>query len=93
MYHRRRSQMYTRRRPQHRLDSRWYDLYDLNQYARQRSQVQSQILAFQSQLQDTRQSIVNFGSMSGNAGQQSSINYNIQTSNTPWGYAEWDFYR
>lgn len=42
------------------------------------AQLQSQIQAFQSQLQETRQGMVNFGTMAGNAGQQSSTSNNVR---------------
>jgi hypothetical protein len=42
------------------------------------AQLQSQIQAFQSQLQETRQGLVNFGTMAGNAGQQSSTSNNVR---------------
>jgi hypothetical protein len=38
----------------------------------------SQLNAFQSQLQETRQGMVNFGTMAGNAGQQSSTSNNVR---------------
>jgi hypothetical protein len=40
--------------------------------------VASQLNAFQSQLQETRQGMVNFGTMAGNAGQQSSTSNNVR---------------
>jgi len=42
------------------------------------AQLQSQIQAFQSQLQETRQGMVNFGTMTGQAGQQSSTSNNVR---------------
>jgi hypothetical protein len=42
------------------------------------AQLQSQIQAFQSQLQETRQGMVNFGTMSGQSGQQSSTSNNVR---------------
>jgi hypothetical protein len=48
------------------------------QFAGQWAQLQSQIQAFQSQLQETRQGMVNFGTMSGNSGQQSSTSNNVR---------------
>jgi hypothetical protein len=47
-------------------------------YQGQWAQLQSQIQAFQSQLQETRQGMVNFGSMAGNAGQQTSTSNNVR---------------
>lgn len=43
----------------------WRHLADQNQFAGQWAAVQSQLQAFNSQLQDTRQGMVNFGSMAG----------------------------
>jgi hypothetical protein len=60
---------------------RWIDgRFDQNQsqFAGQWAQLQSQIQAFQSQLQETRQGLVNFGTMAGNAGQQSSTSNNVR---------------
>ena len=60
---------------------RWMDgRFDQNQaqFAGQWAQLQSQIQAFQSQLQETRQGMVNFGTMAGNAGQQSSTSNNVR---------------
>ena len=60
---------------------RWLDgRFDQNQaqFAGQWAQLQSQIQAFQSQLQETRQGMVNFGSMAGNAGQQTSTSNNVR---------------
>ena len=60
---------------------RWYDgRFDQTQaqFAGQWAQLQSQIQAFQSQLQETRQGMVNFGSMAGNAGQQTSTSNNVR---------------
>ena len=48
---------------------RWYD----SQYQGQWAQLQSQVQAFQSQLQETRQGMVNFGTMAG-VGQTSTSN-------------------
>jgi hypothetical protein len=48
------------------------------QYAGQWAQLQNQVQAFQSQLQETRQGLVNFGTMAGNAGQQSSTSNNVR---------------
>jgi len=55
---------------------RWLDgRFDMNQaqFAGQWAQLQSQIQAFQSQLQETRQGMVNFGTMAG-VGQSSTSN-------------------
>jgi hypothetical protein len=47
-------------------------------YQGQWAQLQSQVQAFQSQLQETRQGMVNFGTMSGQAGQQTSTSNNVR---------------
>jgi len=57
-------------------DSRWDQIQ--SQYAGQWAQLQNQVQAFQSQLQETRQGLVNFGTMAGNAGQQSSTSNNVR---------------
>lgn len=60
---------------------KWYDgKFDMVQagFQGQWAQLQSQIQAFQSQLQDTRQGMVNFGSMAGNSGQQTSTSNNVR---------------
>jgi hypothetical protein len=49
-----------------------------NQYAGQWAQLQNQVQAFQSQLQETRQGLVNFGTMAGAAGQQTSTSNNVR---------------
>ena len=51
----------------------WRHRADQNQYQGQWAQLQSQIQAFQSQLQETRQGMVNFGTMAG-VGQSSTSN-------------------
>jgi hypothetical protein len=56
----------------------WRHTADQNQFAGQWAAVQSQLQAFASQLQETRQGIYNFGSMAGNAGQQSSTSNNVR---------------
>jgi hypothetical protein len=56
----------------------WRDQADQNQFAGQWAALQSQIQAFASQLQDTRQGMVNFGSMSGQSGQQTSTSNNVR---------------
>jgi hypothetical protein len=56
----------------------WRHSAEQNQFAGQWAALQSQIQAFASQLQDTRQGLVNFGSMNGNAGQQSSTSNNVR---------------
>lgn len=56
----------------------WRHRADQSQFAGQWAQLQSQIQAFQSQLQETRQGLVNFGSMNGNAGQQTSTSNNVR---------------
>lgn len=56
----------------------WRNLADQNQYGSQFAQLQTQIQAFASQLQETRQGMVNFGTMAGNAGQQSSTSNNVR---------------
>jgi hypothetical protein len=56
----------------------WRHYADQSQFAAQWAQLQSQVQAFQSQLQETRQGLVNFGSMNGNAGQQSSTSNNVR---------------
>ena len=48
------------------------------QFAALSSQVNSQVNALNSQLAETRQGLVNFGSMNGNAGQQSSTSNNVR---------------
>lgn len=56
-------------------DSRyWQGLHGQSQF----SSVASQLQAFQSQLQETRQGMVNFGTMSGAAGQQTSTANNVR---------------
>jgi hypothetical protein len=60
---------------------RYYDSrFDMVQagFQGQWAQLQSQIQAFQSQLQETRQGMVNFGTMSGQSGQQSSTSNNVR---------------
>jgi hypothetical protein len=60
---------------------RWLDgRFDQNQsqFAGQWAQLQSQIQAFQSQLQETRQGLVNFGTMDRGAGTQSSTSNNVR---------------
>jgi len=56
----------------------WRHRADQSQYGAQWAQLQSQVQAFQSQLQETRQGLVNFGTMAGNAGQQSSTSNNVK---------------
>lgn len=51
----------------------WRGVADQNQFQGQWAQLQSQIQAFQSQLQETRQGMVNFGTMAG-VGQSSTSN-------------------
>ena len=51
----------------------WRHLADAGQYQGQWAQLQSQVQAFQSQLQETRQGMVNFGTMAG-VGQTSTSN-------------------
>jgi hypothetical protein len=48
------------------------------QFAALSSQLNSQVNALNSQLTETRQGLVNFGSMTGNAGQQSSTSNNVR---------------
>ena len=48
------------------------------QFAALSSQVNSQLNALNSQLTETRQGLVNFGTMAGNAGQQSSTSNNVR---------------
>ena len=48
------------------------------QFAGQWAQLQNQVQAFQSQLQETRQGMVNFGTMSGQSGQQTSTSNNVR---------------
>jgi hypothetical protein len=57
-------------------DARWGQVQ--NQWAAQSAMLQNQIQAFASQLQETRQGLVNFGTMAGNAGQQSSTSNNVR---------------
>ena len=60
---------------------RWMDSrFDQSQaqFAGQWAQLQNQVQAFQSQLQETRQGMVNFGTMSGQSGQQSSTSNNVR---------------
>jgi hypothetical protein len=52
----------------------WRHGYDNAQW----NALQSNLNAFQSQLQETRQGMVNFGTMSGNSGQQSSTSNNVR---------------
>jgi hypothetical protein len=64
-----------------RYHDRWYDSrFDQvqTQFAGQWAQLQNQVQAFQSQLQETRQGMVNFGTMAGNSGQQSSTSNNVR---------------
>lgn len=56
----------------------WRHHADHAQFQGQWAHLQSQIQAFQSQLQETRQGLVNFGTMAGNAGQQSSTSNNVR---------------
>ena len=56
----------------------WRHAADQNQYQGQWAAVQSQLQAFASQLQETRQGMVNFGTMSGQSGQQSSTSNNVR---------------
>jgi hypothetical protein len=51
----------------------WRGLYDTNQFQGQWAALNSQLQAFQSQLQETRQGMVNFGTMAG-VGQSSTSN-------------------
>jgi hypothetical protein len=58
-------------------DRRHYrHLADQNQFQGQWAALQNQIQAFASQLQETRQGVTNFGSMTGNAGRQTSTSNN-----------------
>ena len=57
-------------------DTRWDQLQ--TQFAGQWAQLQNQVQAFQSQLQETRQGMVNFGTMSGQSGQQTSTSNNVR---------------
>lgn len=52
----------------------WHRHADNSQWAA----LSSQLNAFQSQLQETRQGMVNFGTMAGNAGQQTSTSNNVR---------------
>ena len=54
----------------------WHDRADFNHSQGQWAALQSQLQAFGSQLQETRQGINNFGTMSGGAGQQTSTSNN-----------------
>jgi ubiquinone biosynthesis protein UbiJ len=56
----------------------WRDYGSQNQYAAQFAQLQSQMQNFNSQLADTRQGMVNFGTMAGNSGQQTSTANNVR---------------
>lgn len=56
----------------------WRHAADQNQFAGQWATIQSQLQAFASQLQETRQGLVNFGTMAGNAGQQTSTSNNVR---------------
>jgi cell division septum initiation protein DivIVA len=56
----------------------WRHFADQAQFQGQWAQLQSQIQAFQSQLQETRQGMVNFGTMSGQSGQQTSTSNNVR---------------
>ena len=65
----------------HHYRDRWLDgRFDQGQvqYAAQWAQLQNQVQAFQSQLQETRQGMVNFGTMSGQSGQQTSTANNVR---------------
>jgi hypothetical protein len=54
----------------------WRHHADQNQFQGQWAALQNQIQAFASQLQETRQGVTNFGSMTGNAGRQTSTSNN-----------------
>jgi len=54
----------------------WRHQAEQNQFAGQWAALQSQVQAFASQLQETRQGVTNFGSMTGNAGRQTSTSNN-----------------
>jgi len=56
----------------------WRHRAEQSQYAGQWAQLQNQVQAFQSQLQETRQGMVNFGTMSGQSGQQTSTSNNVR---------------
>jgi hypothetical protein len=65
----------------HHYRDRWHDSrFDQvqAQFAGQWAQLQNQVQAFQSQLQETRQGMVNFGTMSGQSGQQTSTSNNVR---------------
>jgi hypothetical protein len=56
----------------------WYHGANQAQFGQQFAQLQSQMQNFNSQLAETRQGMVNFGTMAGNAGQQTSTNNNVR---------------
>jgi hypothetical protein len=56
----------------------WYHGANQAQFGQQFAQLQSQMQNFNSQLTETRQGMVNFGTMAGNAGQQSSTSNNVR---------------
>ena len=56
----------------------WYHGANQAQFGQQFAQLQNQMQNFNSQLAETRQGLVNFGTMAGNAGQQSSTSNNVR---------------
>lgn len=56
----------------------WYHGANQAQFGQQFAQLQSQMQNFNSQLAETRQGMVNFGTMAGNAGQQTSSTNNVR---------------
>jgi hypothetical protein len=56
----------------------WYHGANQAQFGQQFAQLQSQMQNFNSQLAETRQGMVNFGTMSGNAGQQTASTNNVR---------------
>ena len=56
----------------------WYHGANQAQFGQQFAQLQSQMQNFNSQLSETRQGMVNFGTMSGQSGQQTSTSNNVK---------------
>ena len=56
----------------------WYHGANQAQFGQQFAQLQSQMQNFNSQLAETRQGMVNFGTMAGNAGQQTASTNNVR---------------
>lgn len=56
----------------------WQSMYGQNQWQNLTQQLANQTANFNSQLAEARQGMVNFGTMAGNAGQQTSTNNNVR---------------